>query len=228
MFAQDPTPAYAVGDFNASGVFYVSGVDSGTGQLSDVSAGIIAPDGSGNATGNIDQNNAGVITNDASFNSTYAATGAGRYTTTLSDVPYVMYAITKNTGLLLDQASAAVQFGKLEPQRNSPYLANTIQGTFTQSNFQLGGSGTPFAVASLSLNAGTGAVTGVQDETDGGENENQSIAGTYTVSSSGRGTFVTTDPSAASSVLYVINNSKFVVLETSSGNQNSAVLAAVR
>jgi len=228
MFAQDPTPAYAVGDFNASGVFYVSGVDSGTGQLSDVSAGIIAPDGSGNATGNIDQNNAGVITNDASFNSTYAATGAGRYTITLSDVPYVMYAITKNTGLLLDQASAAVQFGKLEPQRNSPYLANTIQGTFTQSNFQLAGSGTPFAVAALSLNAGTGAVTGVQDETDGGENENQSIAGTYTVSSSGRGTFVTTDPSAASSVLYVINNSKFVVLETSSGNQNSAVLAAVR
>jgi hypothetical protein len=204
MFAQDPTPAYAIGDFNASGVFYLSGVDSGTGQLSDVSAGIVFPDGSGNATGNIDQNNAGAITNNASFSSTYAATGAGRYTITLSDVPYVMYAITKNTGLLLDQASASVQFGKLEPQRNAPYLANTIQGTFTQSNFQLAGSATPFAVTAQSLNAGTGVVAGEQDETDGGENENQSITGSYTVSSSGRGTLLTTEPSDTSSVLYVI------------------------
>ncbi|HEY7095859.1 MAG TPA: hypothetical protein VH437_03995 [Terriglobales bacterium] len=228
MFAQDPTPAYAIGDFNASGVFYLSGVDSGTGQLSDVSAGIVFPDGSGNATGNIDQNNAGAITNNASFSSTYAATGAGRYTITLSDVPYVMYAITKNTGLLLDQASASVQFGKLEPQRNAPYLANTIQGTFTQSNFQLAGSATPFAVTAQSLNAGTGVVAGEQDETDGGENENQSITGSYTVSSSGRGTLLTTEPSDTSSVLYVINNSKFVTLETSSGNQNSTVLVSGR
>ena len=170
---------------------------------------------------------AGTITSNSSFTSTYLASGGGRFTITLSGVPYVMYAITKNKAFLLDQASTSVQTGLLEPQKNSPYSANTIQGTFIQSNNQIAGKSAPDVVAALTLNA-SGSVSGKQDDTAGGLNSNRTISGSYTVSSNGRGTFASTSPTSSSSVLYIINNSKFLVMETSSGNQNSAVLLSAR
>ena len=228
LLSQDTAPTYTASDFNASSVYYVTGVDSSTGTFSNVTAGIATPDGSGHVTEVSDQNNAGAVTSNASFNSNYAATGSGRYTITLSGVAYVMYAITKNKGFLLDQSSASVQTGLLEPQKNNPYSANTISGSFIQSNNQIAGKTAPNSVAALDLTASSGGVSGMQDETDGGQNANQVVAGSYTVSSNGRGTYTTTAPSGTSSVLYIINNSKIVFMEISNGNKVSAVLLAAR
>jgi hypothetical protein len=228
LVSQDTAPTYTAADLNASSVYYVTGVDSGIGTFSNTTVGIATPDGAGNIAGVFDQNNAGVVTSNSSFNSTYAATGSGRYTISLSGVPFVMYAFTKNKGFLLDQSSASVQTGLLEPQSNSPFSANTIQGTFIQSNNQIAGKAAPNVVAAISLTASSGGVSGTQDETDGGQNANQAIAGSYTVNSNGRGTSSTTAPSSTSGVLYIINNAKFASMENSNGNQNSSILLSAR
>jgi hypothetical protein len=228
LVTQDTSITYTAADLNASSVYYVTGVDSGIGTFSNTTVGIATPDGAGNVTGIFDQNNAGVVTSNSSFTSTYTATGSGRYTIKLSGVTFVMYAFTKNKGFLLDQSSASVQTGLMEPQKNSPFSANTISGTFIQSNNQIAGKATPNLVAALSLNASSGGVSGTQDETDGGQNANQAVAGSYTVSSNGRGTYSTTAPSSTSSVLYIINNAKIAFMDNSNGNQNSSILLAAR
>ena len=225
---QDVSTAFGNGNFNGSSVFYLTGADT-TGGFSNVVMGVANTDGNGNITGIFDENNAGSITSNTSFTGTYAATGDGRYTANLFGTPVIIYAVTSNKGFVQDQNSPSVTNGLMEPQRNSPFSATSIQGTFVAGTLNVATSAAQDIEAALSLNGGAGTIAGTQDETDGGQNANQILAGNYTVSSNGRGTLTLSSPSGAPSrVLYVINNSKFVAMGVDATDKNSTIFVAER
>jgi hypothetical protein len=221
--SQDTNQVYDNTTFKGVSVFYVTGVGSNVSQ-GRAFAGLATTDGAGNVSGSFDQNNAGSIAGNVSFSGNYSASGAGRYSITISGIPFVMYAITANKGFLLDQASTAVLSGLLEPQTTNPISASTISGTFVQTAQQVSTAGAQDTVAAIMLNNSTGTVSGTQDETDGTENPNQTVAGSYTVSSNGRGTYNLTSPGTSSSILYVIGQSKFIILPVDASNVNPQIL----
>ena len=229
--SQNATPAYDNGTFNGKSVFYVTGVDASNSLHGDASAGVATTNGAGNLSGVLDRNDAGTLTSNHAFSGdNYSASpaGSGRYTLSLNGVPYVMYAITTNKGLLLDQSSVSVFSGLMEPQSSANLNAATINGSFIQTSQQVSTAAAVDQVSALSLNAGSGQISGTLDETDGSENPNLPVAGSYTVSSNGRGTFDLTMPSASHSVLYVLSASEFVVVDMDTSNQNPTVLRSER
>jgi hypothetical protein len=221
--SQDPNQLYDSTTFKGVSVFYVTGVGSNTAQ-GRVFGGLATTDGAGNVSGSFDQNDAGVISSNVSYTGTYTAAGSGRYTISIGGVPFVMYAITVNKGFLLDQSSPAVLSGILEPQTTNPISAGTIGGTFVQTAQQVSTAAAQDTVAALSLNSSQGKISGTQDETDGTENPNQTVVGSYTVSSNGRGTFDLTSPATSTGVLYVIGQSKFIVIPVDPGNTSPQIL----
>src|SRR5581483_4449355 len=221
--SQDTSQLYDNSTFNATSVFYVTGVGSNASQ-GRVIAGLEAATGAGSLSGSLDQNNAGAISSNVTFNGAYSATGSGRYTIMLNNMPFVMYAITANKGFLLDQSSTSFLSGVFEPQTTKPINASTIGGSFVQTAQQVSTAWAQDTVAAVMLNNSIGAISGTQDETDGSETPNQAVAGSYTVSSNGRGSFNLTSPAASTGVLYVIGQSKFVVIPVDSSNLNPLVL----
>ena len=224
--SQDTTPSYDNTTFNGISVFYSTGVGA-TANTGWAVAGRATTNGAGSVSGTFDQNNAGAISMNGTFNGSYNATGSGRYTITLNNVPSVMYAITSNKAFLLDQASTAVLSGLMEPQIANP-SANTIGGTFVETAHQVSTAADQNTVAALMLNNSGGAISGTQDETDGSETPNQSVMGSYTVSSNGRGSFNLTAPATSTGIVYVINQSKFIVLPLDATNTAPQVLVDVR
>lgn len=221
--SQDPNQLYDSTTFKGVSVFYVTGVASNPAQ-GRVFGGLATTDGAGSLSGSFDQNNAGVIASNVSYTGTYTAAGSGRYTINISAIPFVMYAITANKGFLLDQASPAVLSGILEPQTTNPITAGTIGGTFVQTAQQVSTAAAQDTVAALMLNGGAGTISGTQDETDGTESPNQPVAGTYSVSSNGRGSFDLTSPATSTGVLYVIGQSKFIVIPVDPTDTSPQVL----
>jgi hypothetical protein len=228
--SQDAKPAYDNGTFNGKSVFYVTGVAATNSLQGDVSAGIATTNGGGSLSGVVDRNDAGSLTSNAAFNGNYSASpaGSGRYTISLNGVPFVMYAITTNKGLLLDQSSISVFSGLMEPQTSAALNAATINGSFIQTSQQVSTANAQDEISALLLNASTGQLSGTMDETDGSENPNLPVAGTYTVNSNGRGTFDLTMPATSHSVLYVLSASEFVVVDMDASNQNPTALRAER
>lgn len=225
--AQNVGRSFTNAAFNGSNVFYLTGTDS-TGLFSNVVMGVDTADGNGNIAGVFDQNNAGAITSASSFTGTYSATGGGRYTATLFGTPVVLYAVDVNNAFVQDQ-SASVINGRLEPQTNGPYSPATIQGTFVAGTLNVANSSAPEVEAALSLTLSSGSLSGIQDETDGGQNANQTMVGSYTVSSNGRGTLtLTSPPGSPNRVLYVINNARFVTMGIDASDKNSSILTANR
>lgn len=224
--SQDTNQLYDSTTFKGVSVFYLTGSASNNLTFGRVFGGLAITDGSGGITGFFDQDDGGVITSNAQIANQYTATGSGRYIFPVGTISFVMYAITANKGFLLDQGQPtnAVLSGILEPQTTNPINAGTINGTFVQIAQQVSSAGAQDTVAALMLNSGTGAVSGTQDETDGGENPNQTVAGSYSVSSNGRGTFNLTSPATSSGVLYVIGQSKFIVIPADPTNLNPQVL----
>lgn len=225
--SQDMTPTYDLTTFKGISVFYATGVGTNP-NTGWVVAGLATTNGAGSVTGTFDQNNGGSIMMNASLgNGTYSPTGSGRYTISLNGVPYVMYGITTNKAFLLDQASPQVLSGLVEPQTANP-TANTIGGTFVETSHQVSTAADQNIVGALTLNNSTGGVSGTQDSTDGTEIANQSVTGTYTVSSNGRGNFNFTAPATSTGIVYVINQSKFIAIPLDATNTAPQVLVDVR
>jgi len=221
--SQDTNQAYDNTTFKGVSVFYVTGVAPNVSQ-GRVIAGLATTDCAGSLTGTLDENDGGSIATNAAFSGSYSALGTGRYSITLAGFPFVMYAITANKGFLLDQSNTAVLSGIVEPQTTNPISASTISGSFVQTAQQVSTAAAQDTVAALVLNNSTGAISGTQDETDGSENPNQSVAGTYSVSSNGRGSFNLTSPATSTNVVYVIGQSKFIVIPVDPSNTSPQVL----
>jgi hypothetical protein len=209
-------------------IFNLTGVDS-TGTFSNVAAGLVNADGMGTISGVFDQNNAGSVTSNSSFSgATYAAATGGRYTIQILGQAFVLYAVTTNKGFLLDQSSASVLNGFIEPQTNAPFSNSSIQGTFAAITSSVANTTAEDIVAALSLNSNA-TVTGTQDQTDStGENPNQAIMGTYSLSSNGRGTMAFTAPATRNRAIYAVSNSKFVAVGMDAGDKSATVITAER
>jgi hypothetical protein len=175
MVLQDSTQTYNNAAMKGTSISALTGVN---GNNSNVSLTLGTTDGSGNFTGTFDQNNAGTIvtvppppvppattcagSQVCTFAYTYTAgnTTNGRYTVQMlgnpnaspvaAPLPFILYASGVNRGFLLDQSSASVMTGTMNPQGsvNFGLSASELPGTFGGATTS---SATP-AVTPLAVN----------------------------------------------------------------------------
>jgi len=222
--------------FNGNGVFNLSGVNASAASV--VAVGILATDGNGNVTSSsvFDENNAGQILSQQALAGNYSVASNGRGTISLtgSGVPatsFVLYTITNNKGFLLDMSGSDALSGFLEPQitgNTGVFSPATLQGAFITGTTATSVTGAS-TLSGVFTCDGSSSISGTEDETTpSGNTSNQALAATYTVASNGRGTMSVTAPAAISRVLYVVNGSKFVTIESDSLDTNSTVIESER
>ena len=237
---------------NGFSVSNLTGLDS-TGLKAQVSLTNARGNGTGAIAGVYSANNAGTIVSAKAFSYTYAFTpGArGRYTVDLLGDPaanpvvppvhFVLFLSAANRGFLLDQLSSAVYTGTMDQQPVSSPSPTELAGSFEAAT---GSSGTT-AVSQTATNflftslVPTFTLSGTRDETDGGQNAGQVLAGTYTVSfQDGSGTvkITPTGLTPENYVMYVLDNPKpsgsmiqhFVMINVDPANANPAVIFGER
>ena len=236
---QDKTQTFDKSALNAFSVSNLTGVDN-TGSKALVALIDASGDGNGNVSATYDANNAGTIVAAKAFNSTYTATGNGRYTVDLLNpaVHFVLYLSAANRGFLLDSASAQVYSGTMDQQTGSSFAVAEMSGSFeavTGSTAAPNGSQVAMNLLNT-LALPNFAVAGVQDETDGGQNAGQTLAGTGTLLDIGTGTITLTAPAAAKYVIYTLDNPKqsgfliqhFVMINVDPANTNPTVIFGER
>ena len=209
--------------------------------------------GAGGFTGTFDQNDNGAIVSVPAakpFSYTYVATGTtnGRYTfqmlgnptanPVVTPLPFVLYASGANRGFLLDQSSAAVMTGTMDPQPSkASYTPTELPGTFAAATISNSDPALAPVVQNLLLTSPGGTppaynVTGIQNTSS---QTGSPLTGTYTMTSTGVGTITLTappPPAAATNVIYAIDfdavNSvvtDFMMMGTTSGTPSSIVFA---
>jgi hypothetical protein len=216
-------------------------------------------DGNGAFSGQFDQNNAGVILSAVSFPGssqttspyTYSASGTtGRYifnllgnpNAAINPLPFVLYASGQNRGFLLDQSSASVMTGTMNPQGKSggDFVNSELQGVFAAATTASASSNVTPQVANLLItspgSAAADAFSGTQYPGP------ESLTGTITFSASaggiGVGAIALTAPSAATDSVYVLGSSgcsgsspvcqitSFFVIDEDTSNPNPSVIFA--
>jgi len=224
--------------------------------------------GAGGFTGTFDQNNNGVITSVppvancvpptvCSFSSTYVASSGntGRYTFQMLGNPnanpvaqpltFVLYASGANRGFLLDQSSAAVMTGSMDPQitpNGFSYTPTELPGTFAAATVGNSDSGVTPVVENLQLTS-TGMAAFTVTGTQTTASASQSLMGSYTLNNNsaggGTGTMLLTFPpsmTAANYVIYAIDASvvtgtandvitDFFMMGTTSGTPSALIFA---
>src|SRR5215472_3662753 len=222
--------------FNGNAVFNMSGVNASAASV--VAVGILATDGNGNVTSSsmFDENNAGQILSQQALAGNYSVASNGRGTISLTGngapaSSFVLYTITNNKGFLLDMSSSDALSGFLEPQitgNTGVFSPATLQGAFITGTTATSVTGAS-TLSGVFTCDGSSSISGTEDETTpSGNTSNQALAATYTVASNGRGTMSVTAPAAISRVLYVVNGSKFVTIESDSLDTNSTVIESER
>jgi len=237
---QDPTQVYDKSALSNFAVTNLTGVDS-TGTHAQVSLTTARGDSNGNISASYDANNAGTIVAAQTFNSTYSATGSGRYTVDwLSPaVHFVLYLTAANRGFLLDQSSAAVYTGTMDPQPGSSFGPAEMAGPFDAATRGSGAPGASHLAMNLLMTTAIPnfTVAGTQDESDGGQNAGQTVAGTGSVNGgTATGTITLTQPVATKYVFYPLDNPKqsgfliqhFEMIDVDPANTNPSIIFAER
>ena len=205
--------------------------------------------GAGGFTGTFDQNDNGAIVSVPAtkpFSYTYVATGTtnGRYTfqmlgnptanPVVAPLPFVLYASGANRGFLLDQSSAAVMTGTMDPQPSkASYAPTELPGTYASATISNSDSSIAPVVQNLLLTSTGGATYNVAGTQNPG---NLMLSGgKYTMTGTGVGTITLTappPPTAATNVIYAIDfdavNSvvtDFMMMGTTSGTPSSIMFA---
>ena len=233
LVLQDSSVTYDKTALNSDSISHLTGVD-GSGSNTLVSLIAATADSSGNLSTTFDANNAGSIVAAAAAASTctYTAGTGGRYVMSLlgtgsstctGGIPFVFYASGANRGLLLDQSSAAVMTGSMDPQ-----IGN---GTF-------GGSGLPSTYAAASISNATSGVTPIAANllltfpssntfvVGGTEYPGpQSLTGTYNITYPGTGTITLSTP-VANYVIYAIDPSHFEMIDVDATVTKASVIYA--
>ena len=235
MVFQDPATTYDKAALNNSAVAHLTGVDS-TGSNTLVSLSVVSGDGNGNISGTFDANNAGTIVAAQNFTCTYTTGTGGRYVITLlgnsstcggTPLPFVFYASGANRGLLLDQSSAAVMTGAMDPQGmnlNGTFAPSSLPGTYAAATVSNATSSVVPMAANLLLTS------------LGPPNFNYDVAGTlypggtlasgsYSIMLTGNGTITLTFP-AVNYVIYATDNSHFEMIDVDSSVKNASVMFA--
>lgn len=201
--------------------------------------------GAGGFTGSFDQNDNGAIISvlpTSPFSYTYVASGTnGRYifqmlgnpaaSPAVAPLPFVLYASGANRGFLLDQSSAAVMTGTMDPQPSTAsYTPTELPGTFAAATISNSDSSIAPVVQNLLLTSTGGGTFNVAGTQNPG---NQALSGgKYTMTSSGVGTITLTAPPPPTSAIYAIDfdssNSvitDFMMIGTTSGTPSSIIFA---
>jgi hypothetical protein len=135
----------------------------------------------------------------------------------------VFYASGKNRGFLLDQSSAAVMAGAMDPQIGSGSFApSELPGTYALGTVSNATSGvTPMAVNLLLTSPGN-LVYNVGGTRYPGP---VAVTGSYAVLTTGTGTIVLTTPTA-NYVMYTIDASHFEMIDVDTSVTNPSVMFA--
>jgi hypothetical protein len=232
---QDPGTAYDKTALNSDSVSHLTGVD-GTGSNALVSLISATADGNGNLNNeNFDSNNAGIIVQAAAQPATCTyttdANKMGRYVVTLlgtgssctGGLPFVFYASGANRGFLLDQSSAAVMAGGMDPQSgNGTFAPSELPSTYVAGTVSNATSGViPMAANLLLTSPGnqTYKVSGTQYPGP------VAVTGIYTLMFTGTGTIALTTPSA-NYVIYATDPSHFEMIDVDKTVTNASVIFA--
>lgn len=239
---QDKTQTFDKSALSSFSVSNLTGIDTNGGTLVSLTA--ARGDSNGNISASYDANNAGAILAAKTFNSTYNATGNGRYTVDwLSPaVHFVLYLTAANRGFLLelDPSSTAVYTGTMDPQPGSGFGTSEMAGTFAAATGSSGVSASSQVAMNLLMTPEgltNFTVAGTQDETDGGQNAGQTVAGpTNTMQDVGTGTITLTAPVATKYVTYALDNPKqsgflilhFEMIDVDPANTHPTIIFAER
>jgi hypothetical protein len=169
---------------------------------SDTTLGLASSFDSGAGTFNLefDQVAAGVANLNQSATATYSVSTNGRTTVSYSvganTLEYVYYLDGANDGFILGESGTTAEFGFFQPQAPGPFTTSTINGTFASATFLPMTPASPNLATEITLNDGT-----LSASTPAG-----ALSGTYTVTTSGRGTASVNLPVLGGSnlVIYVI------------------------
>ena len=234
MAYQDSSVTYDKTALNSDSVSHLTGVvNSGSNTI--VSLAAATGDGNGNLSETFDSNNAGTIvaaaaqaapctyTADANKTGRYVVTLLGTGSTCTGGLPFVLYASGANRGFLLDQSSAAVMTGAMDPQTgNGAFAPSELPGTYTVGTVSNATSGVRPMVANLLLTSPGNQVYNVVGAQYPGP---VAVTGTYTLMLGGTGTIVLTTP-AASYVIYATDASHFEMIDVDASVANAAVIFA--
>ncbi|QNI32572.1 hypothetical protein H7849_00640 [Alloacidobacterium dinghuense] len=207
---------FAPASFTGTTVFNLSGNNGTTTQ--DI-IGQLAFNGPEGLLVTFDQNNGGAITTGIVLTGASSVQITGRGTLNLdnnngSSTVWVFYAIAPDRAFLLDETTNFVMDGDLEPQTIQPPIVNTdALGTYLLGSGEAVSFTSPLESGTAAFN-GKGNATGTIDtSTTSSQTPNQSLLGTYSLSTSlnnGRGTLTLTSPSASTTALWVVSNSEVV------------------
>jgi hypothetical protein len=245
--------AYQVPMTYNNAAFSGTSVSNLTGTNANVSLTLGTTDGTsggtggvGGFTGTFDQNDDGKIVSvppTSPFSYTYLATAStnGRYifqmlgdptkSPVVAPLPFVLYASGANRGFLLDQSSAAVMTGTMDPQPSkASYAPTELPGTYASATISNSDPSIAPVVQNLLLTSTGGATYNVAGTQNPG---NQMLSGgKYTMTSTGVGTITLTAPPPPTNVIYAIDfdavNSvvtDFMMMGTTSGTPSSIMFA---
>jgi hypothetical protein len=232
MVFQDPGTTYdktALNNFTAS---HLTGVDSsGTNTLVSLTSG--SGDGNGNLSQTFDANNAGTIVAAATTASKcpYTTATGGRYVITMlgtsagctGSIPVVLYASGANRGFLLDQSSAAVMTGSMDPQTSNVIDPSQLPGTYAAATANSSTVGATPVAANLILTTLDFQTHNVAGTLYPGA---PTIAGTYTFTVQETGTITLTAPVAAKYVIYATDASHFEMIDVDATVTNPSIIFA--
>jgi len=216
--------------FSGPTVFSLAGEEN---NISLVTMGRILFDGVSQPLVTFDQNTGGVVSTDNVLTGAYSVEVNGPGTLNLDDSnghtrTWDFYAIGPDHAFVMDASSSDVGVGEIMPQAAESHFSSAdILGSY------LLGTGEPLKstatlTSGVSTFDGKSAMSGTEDVSRGGSSTaGQSLAGSYTVSSSlnnGRGTLTLISPSGETFALWVTNDAEVLALETDSSNTQPVVL----
>ena len=232
---QDPT-AFALAKITGPYGFGISGQDSTAGRIAI--SGIFSADGAGNiTTGTEDSNDAGVVKNSVSFTGSYSAPDAtnGRATGKISTsspsqtTNFSLYVVSASEALMITtdpESTSGLESGSVLSQVSTPYTNSSLNAGSVF--YEVGVKGTSPATQSdvrigLFTANGSGSLTILSDENDGGAitADNTTSGLTYSVASNGRVTI--TGGSGSQPILYLVDTNKAFFLGAD-GNVGSGFL----
>jgi hypothetical protein len=200
--------------------FLLGGVDI-NGVVADV--GQISANGNGNITnGVVDENDAGTAALNIALTGSYSVAANGRGSASVTSANgtsnYAFYLVSPKLLIFLETDTFSVTVGLADLQNGASFGNTSVSGSYgfdATGAITAGGANIVGQLAS----SGSGSFTGVEDANEAGTlSTGLSFSGTYSVSSTGRGTAQMTEGGTTSNfVIYVNGPSSIFLLETDPG-----------
>jgi hypothetical protein len=186
-----------------------------------VEGGVIVTNGSGTVTSGFeDINNNGSLTQNLALSGTYVVGADGRGTLSVSNglgtANFVIYPTV--SGVVVMQTDfGIVNIGSAFAQTGAPFSNASVQGGFGATLSGVTASGEIESTAQFTAN-GSGTLNGAVDFNNAGVlSSGLTLSGTYTMTSSGRGTAALHSTFGTQNIIfYMVNNSRAVFIDADS------------